>query len=355
MQGEKNIVRKSCLYIKIKRNKRYKMSTNRKNRINPAFLKNFTENVERRCIAIESSQKAFDGMQEFVNSINETANIIIQELNLKIHDRQLPYITLTVQYNNTDLKYNTRFLYHSNDTNLGEQKRLNAFLEKTLGIDISHMIDIMVADGYKELVISSVGSDSKIVVDRDFFKCAIIDVLLDIVMFNSYSFLREMSVCQRHEFSYKKNAFYKNQNLKCFYEDKAREDVYFSFAFAARVDENVFDSNVYIETWDSFVKNNYGGCVHVELPIQEQLKMHSDFDELPNNVHEKFDNYPKGAYLLLRTNKGRTESIEPHIIALFETEDVTRGKITIVNIGQFDNVKDLLINLDVSAFKIVKN
>ena len=62
------------------------MSTNRKNRINPAFLKNFTENVERRCIAIESSQKAFDGMQEFVNSINETANIIIQELNLKIHD-----------------------------------------------------------------------------------------------------------------------------------------------------------------------------------------------------------------------------------------------------------------------------
>lgn len=331
------------------------MSTNRKNKINPAFLKNFTENVERRCIAIESSQKAFDGMQEFVNSINETANIIIQDLNLKIHDRQLPYITLTVQFNNKELKSNARFLYHSNDTNLGEQRRLNDLLDKTLGIDISHMIDIMVADGYNEIVISSVGSDAKIVIDKDFFKCAIIDVLLDIVMFNSYSFLKEMDICQRHKFSYEKNAFFKTRQLKCFYEYKAKDDVYFSFAFAARVDENTFDADRYIEIWTDFTNSNYSNYKHVESSIEEQLKMHSDYDELPDDAYKKFDDQPKGAYLFLRTNRGRTQSIEPHISAIFGIEDITHGKITTVPIVRFSEIKDILVNLDVSAFKIVKN
>lgn len=329
------------------------MSSNRKNKIRPDFLKNFTNYIEDRCVVIENATVIKTDLQKSINNINETVNTIIQELNIKIPDRQLPYITLTVRYS-PELDKRARFFVHGDDTtDLFEKTVMNNV--KSIGIDISHMVDVLVAAGYKDVVISSVGCDAEIVVAHKFFECAIVDVLLDIVMFNSYSFMRNLSLEEKHDFSFKKYQYYKDNSLSCFYNCKTSKNLYYSFAFSARKNETEFDTYKYIDLWNRFMHDNYKSNIHKEASISQQLKNHVDYGELAPSLVKKFNKKTKGAYLLMRTNKDRTESLRLFICTVFGIKDYEKGKIKIVPIEQFDEYKPLFENLDVSAFKVIKS
>lgn len=329
------------------------MSTNPKNIIRPEYLKNFTRSIKRRNVVVESGKQFNFDLQSIINSVNTKINQIIQLLNISIKDRQIPYITLTIRYS-PELDENSRIIIRTRNMS---DSFLGSIKEQTgkLGIRLSHCIEILSSPGYKEIVISSLSYDAEIVIAEEFLECALIDVLLDIVMFNSYSFLAGKTLVSKRDFSNEKYEYFKENRLNCFYEYKTNKKLYYSFAFSARKSENEFNINKYIEIWDEFVNKKYSEYTHKEKSISEQLKQHVDYQELPKNLNRKFNRKPAGSYLILRTNKDRTENLHPNICTFFGLNEYERGKIKIIPIEEIDSCKEMLKNLDVSAFKIVKS
>lgn len=327
------------------------MSTNSKNIIRQELLKNFTHKVKKRFILIEKGNQQFNNIDELVSSINTTINQIIQELNLKIINRQLPYITLSVCYGKLTNK-RVRVFIHNDDTDFLYERDIQAQIEEET--EISHILDLLVAASFKKITISSLSCDAELVIDHKILKHAIIDILLDIVMFNSYSFLKNLNIADKKKVSQEKYEFFKNKKLPSFYDCPEDKVMYYSLSFSARFSEDEFNIDDYICYWDEFISLYYSNERHVEKSIKEQIKQHVDFEELPKNVCKRFEELSPGAYLLLRTNKDRTENIQPMLCSLFGIQTYRKGKIKIVPIDKFEEYKPLMEHLDVSAFKIVK-
>lgn len=327
------------------------MSSNAKNIIRPEFLKNFTKKIKERYIILEKGNKQFREIDVLISSINKELNLIIQELNLRIHDRQLPYITLKSCYANITSNKRIRVFLHDDDTDCFFEKDIQDQLES--GTEISHILDLLIATSFKMITISALSCDAELIIDYKLLKYAIIDIILDIVMFNSYSFLKNMNMADKKRFSEEKYFFFQEENLECFYDCPKEKIIYFSLAFLARNEER-FEINDYINFWDKFIERYYPNKKHKEKDIKDQLKQHVDYEELPQNISRRFSDLSPGAYLLLRTNKDRTEDLHPTIYSLFGIKKYRKGRIKIVPIDQFDEYKALMENLDVSAFKIVK-
>lgn len=330
------------------------MSTNSKNVIKPDFLENFTNNVENRFIVVENSHYIQD-YQALIVSANNKANQIIQEINVKTLERQIPYISLTVQTVN-NLSQQARIIIHDSENTTHFEEKIS-MQSQQIGTEFSHLVDMLIAFGYKDIRISPLGCDAEIVVTPSFLECAIVDILLDIAMFNSYSFLCKLSPNDKHLFTFKKYDYYKKKALGCFYSyivpiDKA---LYYSFAFSARISENSFNIDQYMFLWQQFIQAEYSICRHHEKPISQQIKDHVDIGELPKTLHRRFKDKPSGAYLILRTNKDRTDTLHPFILSLFGLKKYEKGKIKIVSLNDFTKYKSLMENLDVSAFKVVKS
>ena len=331
------------------------MSTNSKNKIRECYFKNYTKKRKNREILVESSRALNGDIQEIVNEINLTVNQIIQELNLLIHDRQLPYITLDIKYK-PEIEKRARMVLIERDT---QEEFENNIKRSTaaIGQDVSHFIEILSADGFKEVVISPLGCNSEIVIGKDYITYVIVDILLDIVMFNSYSFLKNMTIAEKHEFCNKKYNYFKKENLNCFYEYKEEDEskeLYYAISFSARNEINSFDTKKYIKLWSEFINAYFPDSVHVEKTISEQLKQHIDYCDLPKNLSSKFAKEEKGAHLLLRVNKDVTESYHEDILNLFKMKKYRIGKVKIVPISDFNRYEYLFRHLDVSVFKIVK-
>lgn len=174
-------------------------------------------------------------------------------------------------------------------------------------------------------------------------------------MFNSYSFLHKMNIKDKKTFSKQKFEFFKNKNLPCFYEYKGEDLLYYSLAFSARTSKDEFDLDRYINYWNEFLKEYYPNSVHREASLKSQIEQHRDFGELPKNYHKKFYKKSKGAYLIIRTNKDRTEKYQEEICSVFGLKTYEYGKVKTVPINRYYELKHLFENLDVSAFKVIKS
>ncbi len=327
------------------------MSTNSKNIIRPEFLKNFTKKIKTRNIVVDKKSSCAQEVTKEMPSISKNVNVLIQDLNLRIHDRQLPYISINTLFDGK-VEKRSRFVVHDYETSSSFEKKIKKQVKDS--VEISHILDFLIADGFKEVKISSLSCDSELVISRELFGCAVVDILLDIIIFNSYSFLKELPTEEKKMFTRKKFEFFKSNNWNCFYDYADEDNLYYSFAFSARKNEKSIDLKKYIEFWNLFMDKYYPNMKHKEKDVHEQLLQHVDYDELPKNLSQKFDSKPKGAYLLLRTNKDRTENLHPTLCALFGIDEYKKGKIKIVPLKEFNKHKDLFKNLDVSAFKVVK-
>jgi len=321
-----------------------------KKEIRDAYFRNFTTKVKTRYILLDRKKCSIKNIDKRIKYINDAANLIIQDLNLAIHDRQLPYISLEIQSKNSFSK-RTRAFIHDDQIAIDYEKDLSAKIVQE--DELSHILEILVAYGFKKIIISKLGCDAEIVIDYHFLDAVITDIVLDIIMFNSYSFLKSMPIKEKREFSQQKYKFFVDNKLPCIYDCKNEKPLYYSLAFSARTDSSTFDLKYYISLWDKFIETYYCDKKHIEKSVREQLSQHVDKGELPKRVHRKFDNYSQGAYLLLRTNKDRTEKIHPQLYNLFGIKKFRKGKLKIVPIADFEKYKPLLKNLDVSAFKIV--
>jgi len=261
------------------------MSTNKRNKTGFNFLKAFTENKESRNIILEdddslSKHTDVKRLEKELENMNEEITKIIQNLNYIICDRQLPYVNLIVERRKVN-STSRIILQGNNNTNYFIDDIIEQINENQ--IEPSHFIDILFAAGYKEIK-ESISSDkfsAQVSINRVFFECILLDMLLDISMFNSYSFLRDMPPEEKYLFSYKKYRYYNKKNLKCFYNyKKGNKDLYFSFAFSARTSENEIDIQEYISLWNDFIAFEYPSHVHKELSIEEQLKYHVDSGQI---------------------------------------------------------------------------
>lgn len=329
------------------------MSTNSKNKIKPEFLKNFTKSVLSREISIENG-KIFANYQEIINSINTETNQIIQELNLVVQDRTIPYVTLTAQFGDP-INKDARVAFINENSGQDFEEKIQKGVAQ-IGITTSHMLVLVLADGYKNVEDSAFNLDADMIVAAEFFECAMIDILLDIAMFNSFSFFKNKGIKERHAFGMEKSIYAKEEGLPCFYINESTKDQYYSFAFSARRSKEELDINSYIRIWNSFINDCYPSEKHTEGSIRVQLKQHVDYKELPvKTISRKCKALDNGAYLLLRTNRDRTEDIHERVFTLFGISEYEKGKIKIKPISDFEKYKPILENLDVSAFKIIVN
>ena len=160
------------------------MSSNRKNRKEPAFLRNFTTDIVNRMILCdeESMNKNFilnaEPLTEKLRNITEETNDIIQQLNFVV-PRNIPYLSLTVA---KELTNNTRLYMRSSVNNYMLQ--LDDGL--TNFVDITHLLDYYICAGDRSIDKSDIeGVNAEISADSIFSEIVINDIFLDIAYFNS--------------------------------------------------------------------------------------------------------------------------------------------------------------------------
>jgi len=322
---------------------------NTRNRSRHDYFRNYTTKIKERNIIVEKGTPINTQTQAKIKKANNKANLLIQRLNILIETRQLPYVLLKIVCNSyPDAK--TRIMLHNAQTTDSFEKR---FKESVSEVDdhteISHIVDILVALGCNDLTNSYLKSDLGMVMDPDLTIEPIIDILIDISMFNSYSFLKNMSTNEKRLFNKVKVEYIMNKLTISYYSLSTPNPAYLSFAFAARNQEGQFDINKYMKIWDDFITWAYPESVHIEKTINQQLKQHVDYGNLPKNIEKQFSDKADGCYLLLRKNKVRSKKLEEDIRRLFK-----KKKAIIIPMYEFERYERFFKNLDVSVFKIVK-
>ncbi|MBP1562123.1 MAG: hypothetical protein J6C38_00185 [Oscillospiraceae bacterium] len=329
------------------------MSKNRKNRKEPAYLRNFTRDVLQRKIWLEESYaKEHSNTIDGLKVLTETLNKYIQDLNLEIC-RNIPYISLKPTTGADDavrmfIRQQAQFDEPSFMLQIGEHY-----------IGLTHFIDLFVSEGVFELDHpSNEVFDAEIIFNSDYTRMVIIDIFLDVAMFNSYSFLRDADTEEKQAFSKKKYEYFRSHHLSTCFDEVGENLDYYSFAFSCHdiSEETTFSINLekYRNIWEDFIHEYYPNSVHKERPIEQQLKMRVD-KHLPSDYHNEFDDKEPGIYFVLRLNRADlSPDIHGQLLPILGGKDVGFSNLKIVTKTELSKYGKLLRELYISAFKVVK-
>ena len=339
------------------------MSKKTKNVVRKAYMSNFSKKKKHRYIITEKNTELDRYLQQNSNRINDRINYAIQELSIKITDRQLPFMTIekipigfdSAVISQEDKKRRVRGVIRDITTDEVLLESIGKRISENE--NISHSIEFFANTTYDGLTFSNNHFDVKVLTEKEVLEDVFADIFLDSAMFNSYSFLKEMSNEEKHEFGKKKFEFYIKHNLPCYYrldiEDENRI-FYYSLAFSCRTSNNDFDYDKYIELWNDFIKDYYSDKVHLEKSITEQLNQYIDPKQLPKSLSRNLARREEGAYLVLRINRNQTISLNERIMNYFGLKEYHIGVIKVVPILEYYRIQDMLKNLDVAAYKVVK-
>lgn len=325
-------------------------------------LRTFSKRVETRYIAlsdkIDINEATKSKLLNVVKRINKNLDLYIQELSLKIPERQIPFIKVNLGERASNNRL--RILVGAENDSIDEK------LPKYINIKkISHLIKFKITPGYKQIILSQENSElnAEMLIDEEYIVCAATDIFLDIAMFNSFSFLKDLSEDEKKNFSSKKYEYYVQNGCNSYYHYRdflEKEPTYFSFAFAVRQGKNDIDFDTYIYLWNDFLSKYYPNNHNEIEDIITQLKYHKSFSQItkddPNCVKilSRFDSI--GTKLLLRTNKRpKLNDKRNHIINYFGVPKFRMGALKIVDINEYYNprLRQYMENGYVSAFKVV--
>lgn len=321
------------------------------NKVCKSPMKNFTRIKIQRSIVIES-----DNNCELCKQISHTmddVNQVIQKLTLKTAGRQIPFISVVpVNYNSMYKPDDTRIILRDMQEPLAVNKH------KIDGKnDISYLVEFQLSAEYNQITFSNSICDAKIVIDKKYLAAATTDLFLDSVMFNSYSFLCEMSIEEKRKFSKQKFDYFKNKELKCFYTyDIGDELLYYSLAFSARKKTDYIDIPTYIALWDDFLRTYYPNEYHIEKSLEYQLKQHKNYGHLPcKKILKKCESLPKGTYLFIKVNRQpKSPKNISRMQSVFGNAHLTLGSWKIISIEKYDEIKSLTQMCYISVFKLIK-
>jgi hypothetical protein len=204
-----------------------------------------------------------------------------------------------------------------------------------------------------------ISGDAKMIIGDIDRKSAAIDIFLDIAMFNSISYLRNLSIEEKKKFNLKKLEYAQKHGIGNHYQcSQTNPPQYWSFAFTARLDRNNIDYDLYIEHWMNFLEEYYPNEHNTNTKPEEELKFYIDKDNLPQELFspEYWKSFNKGAYLLFRINKEPNTNERKNIICrLFNIKVFHIGATKIVPLNTyFEPFSNRMLNeLCLSAYKIV--
>lgn len=228
------------------------------------YLNKFSEDTIKRCI-LWDQKKCGLGQHFFesISTIQKMLNLVIQELNLKTN-RNIPYMMIDcLEYvtERTRICVREKSEFDNENIILGVDSQLDNFA------NISHIIDCFQAAGRAIIKKTNLNNiDVTIYFDNYIRDLTIIDILLDIAFFNSYSFLRELSIEEKREFSKHKFEFFLSENMQTVFEETRDKDLgYYSFAFSCHktdiLDVNNYEYEIdiakYIKIWERFINKYY--------------------------------------------------------------------------------------------------
>lgn len=329
-----------------------------RNSFRPASMRNFSNYILERYILIDDVTLTDESKDRFVKEINERLWLAIQEANALVKGRVLPFVVVR-----RVVKDNTKLRIIINDFDC--EKGVNEYEEiKELDIKkLTHLINFKDLPPQRRVMSSDdiLQSNARIIVDKKDQVSAAVDIFLDIAMFNSYSYLKEMALEDKKIFSKRKMAFYektKRANDNIYYLiDENNPPAYFSFAFAARTDYRKIDYNKYIGIWNKFLNDQYATLTNTNMPPEKQMLYYRDKDNIENKYFSSdfWRNY-SGDYLLLRINRTPdTSERSDEITNYFGIEEMRIGATKLVPLGMYFDafVKKQLDELYISAFKVV--
>ncbi len=323
-----------------------------------ADLRTFCKHEITRLIFVpdlcESNRIKYEKIQK---EINNTLDLNIQKLSLLIPDRQIPFIKINFATREEELdnKY-LRILILDNN---------NGFINRVIKTENkTHFFYATISTAHKEIYIGREpkNANAQLIVDEKYFISICVDIFLDIAMFNSYSFLRDLPDEQKKKFSCKKYEFYKSNHHESFYHFREYSDEgpsYFSLAFAIRNNDSDIELEQYIYIWEEFLDTYYTGCINDVGSIIDQLKYHKSFGQItkyesPDKLLNQFDSI--GCKLLLRINRRPKQTRDRNKIANYFGIPKFRCKgLKVTDIGEYHNpqiAKYLEIGY-ISAFKVV--
>lgn len=331
------------------------------------YLKEYSEDTLTRCILWNKEKSDLgQGFYDSISEIQDTLNLIIQELNLKV-DRNIPYMTVNcLKYVTDGTRIFVRDKVEFNDENI--LLTVDGMMDHFT--NITHNVDCFQAAGRALIEKTSDYNDTKhfeatILFDEMIRELTIIDILLDIAYFNSYSFLRNMSISEKRAFSKQKSEFFKREGLPTVFDEPCSDDLdYYSLAFSCHKPnisnmkhyEYEIDIDRYILIWDKFMKKYYYDKKHQEISVQEQI-MRRQNNHMPYDYYLKFDSLQPGVYYILRTEKHDVpQPYIKYVMSLFgikKKSDMSVGYLRIIKAKDFGKYVELYKNAGVSAFKIV--
>lgn len=325
-----------------------------RNQLRKATMANFSKNILYRYILIEDSRSETTKI-DFNKEINDRLWYAIQEVNAITYGRTLPYVHVIRAVKDAS---KIRVIINDNENNSDFNTIIN---NSEINInDLSHLINFKTLGAQRVIKVSDelVKGDAKLLVGIKDQKAAAVDIFLDIAMFNSYSFLRNLPLSEKREFNRKKYDYFKKIGEESYYlfsEDEPPS--YYSFAFSAR--ETTYDFNYakYVDLWNDFISSEYKTHINENFPPHEQLKLHRDYDNLPDRykVADFWDKYDHD-YLLLRINQRPNQTIvEEKILNYFGLTTYNIGETKLVDIKEYFNpfIRKMIDELIISAFKIV--
>lgn len=327
-------------------------------------LRTFSKRVETRYISLSTKMEWNPDIKNYflkiTKRINENLDIIIQSLIMKIPDRQIPFVKIVLgeEVSNNKLRLLVADCKDSIDEPLPQFINID---------DLSHLIKLRITPGQKQIILGQIKSllNAEMLIDEEYIVCAATDIFLDIAMFNSYSFLRQLSDKEKKTFSSSKYKYFVENECKCYYHYKeflVSEPLYFSLAFAARKSKTEIDLDEYIYIWDEFLSKKYPNQSDNTESIIQQLKYHKSFGQITKNDpnYNRTINWfdEEGSKLILRINmKPKEKKKRNEVATYFGIPKFHLGTIKIVDLKEYYNPK-LSYYLEcgyVSAFKVIVN
>lgn len=319
-------------------------------------LSNFSKLEEKRYILVLGDWKKNDeDLRMLQNRINKQLALIIQELSIRIPERQIPFAKVEFVREETNERLRIIVFDKENDSQKPEIINKNK---------LSHLITVRLTEAYCSIIYDAKRpyANAEMIIGDEYTICATIDIMLDIVMFNSYSFLRELSEKDKKLFSSKKYQRFKDKKYNSFFHYKTlleKEPNYFSFAFAARENKSEIDIDQYIYLWNDFINDNYPEEKNIIKPVMEQLQYHKSFNQITKPEAKKditalFDT--PGTKLLLRTNRGvRNKALRMDIRKYFGAPKYRMGLLKVVDLWEYHNpwLSKALRNGYITAFKVI--
>lgn len=327
------------------------MSKKFRNIIRPAFMRNFTRYTIDRYILIDIETLSDNEKDKFVSDINEQLWYIIQKIN-ELSQYNLPYVNLRRVENFDGEKL--RIIIEPNDTDNDNQEYV---IE-----DESHVILMTQLSPQRIIQLGYMQGNGRanILADEHSQMAATIDILLDISMFNSISYLKELdNTTKRDDINEMKFRYFIEKGLESyFYINPSDLPNYISLAFSQHISHNKFNYDGYISCWDQFLNEYFPNKKCTNISPVEQLKTHVDYKNIDDlyKTEKYWQQKAPGVYCLLRVNKRpNDESRENRILNYFGKPEYHIGLTKVIPFSEYHMpyLKKDLQELNISAFKIV--